>query len=158
MSYSEAAAHGYTTFLDSSPIHTRNEASAKNSFVTPSQERELDRQVRFSISVRSAVAEADEAFAMPAASALKNVARFIRLLPDCLPVTDAYISSSGSVSFDWDDDQTWQLSLALQSGSRIAFAAYFAGDKVHGSASFSAEKLPDELVAAIKRWASFKAK
>lgn len=83
-----------------------------------------------------------------------DVRQLLTSLPTFVPVADeVYVLASGSICFDWDENKDVQLSIMLQ-GKRIAFAAYFDGDTVHGSSDFSTAVLSQELLAAAKKWAS----
>lgn len=81
----------------------------------------------------------------------RMVFRFAVLVPTDVPVPECYYTPEGSICFDWDEDPQNQLSVMLQKSNRIAYAAYRAGERVHGSADFAAS-LPDELVLAIRKW------
>lgn len=81
------------------------------------------------------------------------VARFLSALPSDLPKVEPYVSAQGSVCFDWDEEPSNALSLLIQSDSRVAFAAYFSGERMHGTVNFDAAVLPRDLLSIINRWA-----
>src|SRR3546814_5160345 len=87
-----------------------------------------------------------------ASHTLWNTKRFLQLLSADVPPTDAYVSEQESICFDWDENCQCQLSVMVQHGGRIAFAAYFNGDRLNGAANFTGAELPAELGAAITRW------
>lgn len=82
---------------------------------------------------------------------IRNAFILVTLLAPTMPVTDAYISPVGSLVFDWDEDNENMISIILLAGNRVGWAAYFSGDRVHGSANFGG-KLPEELAGAISKW------
>lgn len=93
----------------------------------------------------------DEAFVTY--SALENFPALLSLLPAEFPVAEPYVSHEGSICLDWYQDPENQISILLQDDNRIAYAAYFAGERVNGSADFSHGALPRELLEVADRWA-----
>jgi hypothetical protein len=89
----------------------------------------------------------------PNVCALENFKILLRLLPHDFPVTDPYVSDCGSIALDWDFDPRFQLSIMLKENNQIAFAAYFSGEKVHGSSRFLGHKLPETLANVANQWA-----
>lgn len=83
---------------------------------------------------------------------VNNLYKVIEKLPAALPVPEISVTPKGSISFDWDENSDCQFSVLIQDQNRIGFSYYIAGDRLHGSASFSNEKLSDELLAAAKKW------
>lgn len=127
--------------------------SAATEHWTPGQEIFLASKARFDDRVALALREHRDSGHVVAAGILERYERLIRLISDRLPVTDAYVSSNGSLCFDWDEDPSWQLSLLLQESGRLAFAAYFRGERVNGSAPFGPySSLPQSIETAISRW------
>src|SRR3546814_7307995 len=102
--------------------------------------------------VDSAIEDARESGRLIASHTLWNTKRFLQLLSADVPPTDAYVSEQESICFDWDENCQCQLSVMVQHGGRIAFAAYFNGDRLNGAANFPGAELPAELGAAITRW------
>jgi len=88
----------------------------------------------------------------PSEDALRNFEVALRLLPDDLPATEPHISSFGSICLDWDKDPDNQLGIMIQAGNKIAYAAYFSGEKVNGSLDFEGSRLPEELSRHIASW------
>lgn len=101
----------------------------------------------------SAIAAGAEEEAFVSSSALENFSVFLSLLPAAFPASEPYITDKGSICLDWYEDPQNQFSILLQDDNRIAFAAYFAGERVNGSAEFSPEALPRELIELASRWA-----
>lgn len=86
-------------------------------------------------------------------SAFENFSVLLSLLPAIFPASEPYITDKGSICLDWYEDPQNQFSILLQDDNRIAFAAYFAGERVNGSADFSPDALPRELIEWANRWA-----
>lgn len=112
----------------------------------------LERNKWFAQKVEDALKEESEFSAPVDETAIKNLPRFLRLLPDDMPLSGVCVTSAGSICFDWDDNLDCQLSILLQEENKISFAGYFTGDQIHGTANFTNMALPEELVAATKRW------
>lgn len=88
----------------------------------------------------------------PSPSVRANFEHLLRLLPSEMPLTDPYVSEAGGIDLDWDFDPQCQISIMLKEKGQIAFAAYFSGEKVHGSTRFSSQELPEILAVVAKRW------
>lgn len=88
----------------------------------------------------------------PSEAALNNFESFLRMLPQGMPATEPRISYVGSICFDWDADPDNQLGIMLQANNRIAYAAYFSGEKVNGTDDFTIGRFPEELARTISRW------
>lgn len=125
---------------------------ARPPVASPAEAMKLGRDSRIRSFLVKAIDEAQAGGTEPKLSALENFDAFLRLLPADLPVTDPYVSESGSICFDWDFDPQCQLSVLLKDKNQIAFAAYFSGEKVHGSTRFSSHELPEILATMAKRW------
>lgn len=126
---------------------------ARPPIASPAEAIKIDRNARILDSLREAIQQArDEQGSLPSISALDNFDALLRLLPTELPATEAYISANGSICFDWDADPSSQLSILLKDKNQIAFAAYFSGEKVHGSTRFSSNQLPESMATVTKRW------
>jgi hypothetical protein len=121
---------------------------------SPSQAVEAERNLQMQKFLLQALEKASSEGVKPAQSALSRFEALLRLLPGDLPLTDPYISHAGSICLDWDADPSHQLSLMLQSNERVAFAAYFKGEKIHGSARFSGLQLPESFLGLAKRWSN----
>lgn len=122
---------------------------ARPPFASPTEAMKMERNARMHEAVQDAIEE-DEA--SPSLSALENFEALLRLLPAEFPATGAYISPSGSICLDWDSNPSCQFSILLKDKNQIAFAAYFSGEKVHGSTRFSSHGLPESMAAVAKRW------
>lgn len=133
--------------------HTRSAQSstfrARQSVASPVEAMRVARNAEMGLLLLQGMLESGPE---PKSSALENFERLLQLLPAELPLTDPYVSESGSICFDWDFDSRFQLSLLLKDKNQIAYAAYFSGEKVHGSSHFSGRELPEGLAYAAKRW------
>lgn len=118
-------------------------------FVTPGQQRHLDRNAVM-LDALFAVAEAENMIV--ASQTVWNARRLLQLLPVELPPTDAHISDVESVCFDWDENPKAQLSLMVQRNNKLAFAAYFGGDRFNGAMAFNPMELPAEVSQVVRRW------
>lgn len=134
-----------------SPARCRPAMSAQPSTRAPAQEQRNIRLYEIFESVVDALENDSGTSRMTTGYA--EIMKFAMLLPSDVPVVESYITPSGSLCFDWDHDPSNQLSIMLQAGGRIAYAAYFDGDRVNGSSRFSG-KLPDDLAHAVRRWQS----
>jgi hypothetical protein len=99
-----------------------------------------------------AVLQADAEGVPVVFDALDAVGRLVAMLPSDMPsVAEAYVSESGCLNFDWDEDPENQLSIMLPDENSVAFAAYNEGDRVHGTVRFGA-RLPEAMAAAVRNW------
>jgi hypothetical protein len=84
--------------------------------------------------------------------AIDRAPLMLALIPESMPDPEISVSGLGSLMFDWDNGPDWQLSLALSPRDTISFAGFFRGARSHGEFPFYPERLPDEVLAAFKRW------
>lgn len=154
MSNYQYANYGQTNRY-SSPALSLSEVSVSghSGTSTPAQDARLNKWAEYRRLARAAVesCKAIDGYHV-ADSVIGNFERFLRLLPDELPVSEVSLSDCGSLIFDWDEDSQNQLSIMLQSVNKIAFSAYFSGDVVHGTANFKVEDFPDEILSAAQKW------
>lgn len=135
-----------------SPLSIAQQISGPRESVTPAQLPLLRRNAQMLNAMNSALDEVRKQGRLIASQTIWNAKRFLQLLPADVPPTDSYVSEQESICFDWDDDSKCQLSVMVQQGGRIAFAAYFAGDRLNGATDFLGAELSSELAAAISRW------
>ncbi|MBL8297524.1 MAG: hypothetical protein JNN30_04160 [Rhodanobacteraceae bacterium] len=126
--------------------------SALPSPASPRELKILERDKILLDHAREAINEAWEDGIRVADCVAENAQRLIRLLPDFLPCVEPYVSHAGSLCFDWDENPKFQFSVLLQDRGRVSFAAYFLGEKVNGSSSFSHIDLPESLRFEAQRW------
>lgn len=152
MSYAAALCEPvpYSASLAESTQTTRSSSfRAEPPVASPTEVMKLDRNTRM---MEFLLEELSKTTVEPKLSALENMFELLTLLPADLPATDPYISETGSICLDWDFYPDCQLSILLKDKNQIAYAAYFLGEKVHGSSRFSSSGLPEGLANAAKRW------
>lgn len=117
---------------------------------TPAQ---IEQDMRTQQFIDSVVEASNEASEVGSALSFEwlDIGKLAALLPRDISVAESYITPTGSVCFDWDEDPKNQLSIVLQPGGRVGYAAYFDGDRTHGSARFGTS-LPEDLALAVRRW------
>lgn len=140
--------------VDHAPVQSRQKYRVRTDDLTPAQRLLKGRNDSLLEAAVSALEEAMSEERVYSIEAFSDLAMLLQALPQHLPETEAHISASGSLCFDWDEDPENQLSIILQGNGRIAFAAYFAGDRVHGTARFRSQ-LPEELEAAANKWLAY---
>lgn len=131
---------------------TKAPFTAKPPVASPAETMKRERDQRMMVFFGEALEEAKANGRNAAATSIGNFSRVLQLLPADLPVTDPYISESGSICLDWDDNPASQLSVLIKDDGQIGFAGYFAGESVHGSTNFSGRNLPESLLGTIRRW------
>lgn len=141
-------------FFGGTPSVVNPGYSALPPFASPSQSIRLNRDLQMKRYLTLAIERATDNELTVSQEAYENFSRFLQLLPEGMPVTDPYVTESGSICLDWDDNPQWQLSILLKNQNRVSFAAYFSGEKVNGSADFSRSELPAQLLATASRWIS----
>lgn len=134
-----------------SPSYTRIPSAVPDE-VTPGQRSLITRNETMLEGLREALADVENYGRLIPSQTKWMVKRFLQLLPASVPATDVYVSDEQSICFDWDEDVECQLSVMVQQEGRIAFAAYFGGDRLNGATSFTGTDLPNELSSAIARW------
>lgn len=119
---------------------------------TPSQRNLLERNDPMIDSMLAAIEQAGRNGVVVSSQAIWNARRLMQLLPSSMPPTDSYVSVHESICFDWDEDPSCQLSLIVQRGGKLAFSAFFGGDRINGSLAFSPVELPEEIGRVVQRW------
>lgn len=146
-----ACVENFSVFADvPSPSWLRPVMTAKAGARTPAQEQLGRRLQPYIASVIAALEDATDS-RQAATVEVDAVMKLGALLPADMPVVESYVTSSGSLCFDWDEDPRNQFSIILQAGGRIAYAGYFDGDRVNGSSRFGAA-LPRDLASTLERW------
>lgn len=140
----------YSASLVESTQSTRKSAfRAVPPVASPVESMKLDRNALMNTVFLEATSNS---YVPPKLSAVGNFQPLLALLPAEMPPTDPYVSQTGSICFDWDFNPRCQLSIILKDKDQIAYAAYFSGERVHGSSRFSSLGLPEGLAAIAKRW------
>jgi hypothetical protein len=82
--------------------------------------------------------------------AVLSARRFLRALPDNVPLPEFAPEPDGSISLDWFASRNRLLSLSIGRRSRVAYAWLDGADKGHGVARFDGQNVPTRVLAAIK--------
>jgi hypothetical protein len=85
----------------------------------------------------------------PAAHAIAG--RFIRSLPDGIPLPEFAPEPDGSISLDWTASRTRLFSLSIGYDNRLAYAWLDGADKGHGVAHFDGWLIPPRILDDIRR-------
>jgi hypothetical protein len=76
--------------------------------------------------------------------------RFLRALPDGMPLPEFAPEPDGSISLDWIASRNRLFSLTVGCSSRLAFAWLDGTDKGHGVACFDGQNVPQRVLDGIK--------
>lgn len=74
--------------------------------------------------------------------AISRAGRFIRSLPDGVPLPEFAPEPDGAVSLDWIASPTRLFSLSIGRSNRVAYAWLDGADKGHGVARFDGQNVP----------------
>jgi hypothetical protein len=91
---------------------------------------------------------ADAAAADPIA--VSTAGRFIRRLPDGIPLPEFAVEPDGSISLDWIASRTRLFSLSIGLGNRLPYAWLDGADKGHGVSRFDGENVPPRILDDIR--------
>ena len=78
------------------------------------------------------------------------VERFVRALPDGMPLPEFGPEPDGSISLDWIASRTRLFSLSVGRSGRLAFAWLDGTDTGHGVAGFDGRNVPQRVLEGIK--------
>ncbi len=81
--------------------------------------------------------------------ALRVAEKFIRALPNTIPIPEFAIDPDGSISLDWIENRNRVFSLSVGANSRVAFAWLDGTDKGHAVARFDGQQIPERVVKGI---------
>jgi len=76
--------------------------------------------------------------------------RFLRALPDGIPMPELAPEPDGSISLDWIQSRNRLLSLSVSHNNRLAYAWMDGSDKDHGVARFDGRNVPPRVLESIK--------
>ena len=76
--------------------------------------------------------------------------RFLRALPDGIPMPEFAPEPDGSVSLDWIQSRSRLFSLSISHSNRLAYAWLDGADKGHGVARFDGQNVPPRTLEGIK--------
>jgi hypothetical protein len=82
--------------------------------------------------------------------AVSTVRRFIRSLPDGIPLPEFAPEPDGSISLDWITSRTRLYSLSISHSNRLAYAWLDGADKGHGVARFDGQNVPPRVLDDIR--------
>jgi hypothetical protein len=82
--------------------------------------------------------------------AVSTVRRFIRSLPDGIPLPEFAPEPDGSISLDWIASRTRLYSLSISHSNRLAYAWLDGADKGHGVARFDGQNVPPRVLDDIR--------
>jgi hypothetical protein len=75
--------------------------------------------------------------------------RFVRAMPDFLPLPEFAPEPDGSISMDWMPSRHRLFSISVGSSSRLAYAWLDGSDKGHAVAGFDGDRIPQRVVESI---------
>jgi hypothetical protein len=81
--------------------------------------------------------------------AVRSAERFVRALPEDVPLPEFTPDPDGSISLDWIQSRNRLLSLSIGGTDRLAYAWLDGADKGHGVASFNGRDVPQRVLDAI---------
>jgi hypothetical protein len=82
--------------------------------------------------------------------AVRSVNRFVRVLPDELPLPELAPDPDGSISLDWIGARNRLFSLSIGANDRLAFAWLDGTDKGHGVARFDGQTVPPLVLDGVE--------
>lgn len=83
-------------------------------------------------------------------AALLSAERFVRALPDGIPLPEFAPEPDGSISLDWIQSRNRLLSLTVGHTDRLAYAWLDGTDKGHAVARFDGQNVPPRVLESIK--------
>ena len=82
-------------------------------------------------------------------AAIHTAVKFIRALPNDVPLPEFAPEPDGSISLDWIQSRNRLFSLSVGSTNRLAYAWLDGSDKGHGVAWFDGERIPLRIIEGI---------
>lgn len=82
--------------------------------------------------------------------AVRAAERFIRALPEDLPLPEFAPDPDGSISLDWIDSRNRLFSLSIGGNNRLAYAWLDGTDKGHAVARFDGQNVPSRVLEGIE--------
>lgn len=77
--------------------------------------------------------------------------RFVRAMPDVMPLPEFGPEPDGTISLDWIDTRNRMFSLSIGRNNRLAYAWLDGADKGHGVASFDGRNIPPRILEGVSR-------
>lgn len=82
-------------------------------------------------------------------AAIHTAVKFIRALPNDVPLPEFAPEPDGSISLDWIRSRNRLFSLSIGSTNRLAYAWLDGSDRGHGVAQFDGERIPSRVIEGI---------
>lgn len=82
-------------------------------------------------------------------AAIHTAVKFIRALPNDMPLPEFAPEPDGSISLDWIRSRNCLFSLSVGSTNRLAYAWLDGSDRGHGVAQFDGERIPSRVIEGI---------
>jgi hypothetical protein len=82
-------------------------------------------------------------------AAIDTAVKFIRALPNDVPLPEFAPEPDGSISLDWIRSRNRLFSLSVGSTSRLAYAWLDGSDRGHGVAQFDGQRIPPRVIEGI---------
>jgi hypothetical protein len=82
--------------------------------------------------------------------ALSLAERFVRALPEDVPLPEFSPEPDGSISLDWMHSSNRRMSVSVGRGNRLAYAWLDGTEKSHGVAIFDGRNIPQRILSDIK--------
>jgi len=80
---------------------------------------------------------------------IHTAVKFIRALPNDVPLPEFAPEPDGSISLDWIRSRNRLFSLSVGSTNRLAYAWLDGSDRGHGVAQFAGERIPPRIIEGI---------
>lgn len=77
-------------------------------------------------------------------------ARFVRALPEDLPVPEFAAEPEGSISLDWIKARNHMFTVSVAADNRLAYAWLDGTDKGHAVARFDGQSIPPKILQGIR--------
>lgn len=82
--------------------------------------------------------------------AVEQVKRFLRTLPDRIPLPEISVEPDGSLSLDWIHSQSRLFSVSVTGRNRLAYAWLDGTDSGHAVARFDGQSIPLRILQGIE--------
>jgi hypothetical protein len=82
--------------------------------------------------------------------ALLSAERFVRAMPDSVPLPEFTPEPDGSISLDWIRSRNHVVSLSIGQGNRLAYAWLDGADRGHAVVHFDGRNVPSRVLDDIK--------
>lgn len=137
-----------------SKIYANIERSMRGASPAPGLDLKRARESQSALSLLMALAEDDNVEALDGSITPAVIHRFLSSLPRTVGTSglEPYVSSHGSVCFDWDDVPNNAMSFMVKNSREIGYSFFFDGECVYGSYIASQSSLPGHVSGLVHRW------